>query len=129
MCKKYLIPIIIFVFILIVIIFLLYSRKKEHIVGMPKLTLYYTDWCGHSKAFMNTWQKLKDNGNATFVQYECDQEPNMCKNVPIGANGNVIDIDGYPTLILTRPDGINVHYNGNRDINDIENFIIQNSNL
>jgi len=86
-----------------------------------KFGVYYAMWCGHSKSFLNEYEKnlkpalandpkLKDT--VIVVLNDCVKNEEVCQNIP-----------GFPTLILHKPDGKNIEYSGDRSTQDIIKFI------
>ena len=73
------------------------SKKK------PKLVLYYTNWCGYSKAFLPIWQKIKNTQDITleYEEYECDKNKAIC---------DAQNIAGFPSLVLFKQDGSKISY-------------------
>lgn len=88
-----------------------------------ELALYYTTWCGYSKAFAPEWQNLKEYVktsviNLKLTEHDCDKEADLCEkyNVP-----------GFPTIILHTTSGKSIHYSGDRTIEGILNFVKDNA--
>ena len=79
------------------------------------LYLFKADWCGHCKNFKSTWNKLKNelNNDIEFITYDSNKDANIIKE---------FNIQGYPTLILKKNNKA-IEYMGNRNINDIKEFI------
>ncbi|MBD23746.1 MAG: hypothetical protein CMG46_01885 [Candidatus Marinimicrobia bacterium] len=86
--------------------------------------LFYADWCGYSKKFLPTWEKLtKDKQlNVAFKKYT-DNDKEILKKY---------SIRGFPTLQLCTGVDSNGEYtncriyNGSRDYESIKQFIINN---
>lgn len=86
-----------------------------------KLGVYYTSWCGHSKAFMNEWtnnllpavdaSELKEK--VQFEAIDCDKNEAICEKYKIS---------GYPTILFHGSDKI-YEYNGARTTDKILAFI------
>jgi len=79
------------------------------------LYLFKADWCGHCKNFKSTWNKLKEelNKDIEFITYDSNKDSNIIKE---------FNIQGYPTIILKKKNKA-IEYMGNRNINDIKEFI------
>ena len=67
----------------------------------PKISLYYTKWCGYSKQILPEWDKFVDhlnsnNLNDTMIveKIDCEKDKEKCKK-----------INGYPTIILEKKNG------------------------
>jgi thiol-disulfide isomerase/thioredoxin len=86
----------------------------------PELYLFKASWCGHCKAFMNTWETLNNDKELKekidFVMYDSDKDKNQMKK---------FNIQGYPTLLFKNDKNL-IEFDGNRTFNDIKNFINKN---
>ena len=94
------------------------TDKKTMVGGSKKtLALFKAEWCGHCKAFKNTWDNLKDNleSEVKFVTYDSEVNKEEIKK---------FQIKGYPTLILLSNNKA-IEYVGPRDQNSIKEFIEQ----
>jgi thiol-disulfide isomerase/thioredoxin len=85
--------------------------------GQKKLGVYYTEWCGYSKQFLNQLNNgLKDKlekSGTNVVLVDCEKNKDTC---------NAMGIEGFPTLILHTSKG-NVEYSGQRDDNSLVEFV------
>lgn len=79
-----------------------------------QLLLFYAPWCGASKAFLPTWDKLKDNSEINTITYDVDLPEN--KEI-----SDEFKIEYLPTLYLVN-EGKRTKYEGNRSYDDIVNF-------
>lgn len=83
--------------------------------------LYYTNWCGYSKKFLNNiWPNLEVHLKKKNIKYELidgDKHKDRC----IEQN-----IKGFPTILLKVKNKY-IEYEGPHDINEITSFI--NNNL
>ena len=79
------------------------------------LYLFKAEWCGHCKNFKSTWNKLKNelDDKINFITYDSSKDASIIKEY---------NIQGYPTIILKQNDKA-IEYMGNRNINDIKEFI------
>jgi hypothetical protein len=90
-------------FIILIVIIALYivyrlfiSRKHQH-SGKCKITNYYANWCGYSRAFLPVWKEFT---------VKCQEEyPNVITDeIVCEGNGETIcqseNVKGYPTVIL-----------------------------
>lgn len=83
--------------------------------NQPKLTLYYTEWCGYSQAILPEWQKLIDNiksknifKNVVLEKIDCDKNKDqMCGKIP-GFPTIVLDVNGDKKMFATKSNG--AHY-------------------
>lgn len=120
-----------FVLLVIIILFILYllyrytqnnkSDNKienlEDIKNNKTLGVYYTDWCGYSRQFIQQLDSgLKNELNKENIEVkliDCEKDKTMCAKY---------NIEGFPTLLVHIDDKI-IPYNGQRDNNSIINFI------
>lgn len=84
------------------------------------LGVYYTDWCGYSRQFLQQLEdglknKLKKEG-VSIRLVDCDKNKETCQN---------LQIEGYPTVLL-HSNNKDIQYNGNRTDDDILNFVKNN---
>ncbi len=97
-----------------------HSTNQVNSTNNNKFTVYYTEWCGHSKNLMKEWnenfiptfEKSDLNGKVTIEKVDCEQNKDICKN-----------IQGYPTIILSKEDGTTFDYNGERTTDRMIDFI------
>ena len=105
-----------------------HSHKKEAfnnqgdvaVAGKTTLVLFHAEWCGYCKRFMPTWKKAKStlqNNNVVLKDFEADDNADIMK-----AN----NVNGYPTLKLFKSDGEVVNYEGDRSLEDLQEFINEN---
>ena len=74
-----------------------WRHKRIHHRGGCKITNYYANWCGYSKAFLPVWQE--------FVMKCHEDYPNVITDeIVCEGNGETIcqndNVKGYPTVIL-----------------------------
>lgn len=84
--------------------------------GKPrnKLYLFKADWCGYCKMFKNTWKSLKkENLDIELIEYDSEKDKKILMKY---------QIRGFPTILLERENEI-VEYEGNRELEDLVNFI------
>lgn len=86
----------------------------------PKLILYWASWCGHSNAFMETWNPFK-NEKVEKVDVKCDDST---KCIP-GTDGVPDGLKGYPTVFLKKGDTV-VEFTGDRTTDGLNKFITEN---
>ena len=125
------IEITLIIIVILVSVYLIYNqnkrlnlRKKENFTKhIPTLTMYYTNWCGHSKRMLPVYNSLRAQmlGRVDFYKEDCDDTKN-------GGKQKCMDnrIRFLPT-ILFRKDGNSdpVKYNGGPDASVLKNFIEQ----
>ncbi|XP_066252341.1 thioredoxin domain-containing protein 5 homolog [Euwallacea similis] len=83
---------------------------------------FYSPWCGHCKRLAPTWEQLgkkyQNEGVVKIGKVDCTVPDNreFC---------NEQEIDGFPSLFLYK-DGQKIsEYNGNRDLDDLSEFVNQ----
>jgi thiol-disulfide isomerase/thioredoxin len=125
-----------FVIGIIVILYLLYNYNNKTYVDVerldtvspnsnkPKLSVYYTEWCGYSQQFLeslnNGLRTAIFNNGVDLEVIDCDKNQEKCKKY---------NIDGFPTVLLhTLKNSNGYRYNGPRDEKLIINFINTNKN-
>lgn len=100
------------------------KRNKENFTEhLPTLTMYYTNWCGHSKRMLPVYNGLRAAlfGQVDFFKEDCDDTQNGGKQKCID-NG----IRYLPTLLFRKTHNSEpIKYNGGADINVLRNFIEQ----
>lgn len=83
----------------------------------PNLTYYYMEQCGHCKRFTPAWD--------TFSKKYSNSNLN-CNKVEASKKDSTIKIKGYPTVILSKPDGTKIEFNGERSENGLVSFLKEN---
>lgn len=97
-----------------------YTNNKKN-----KLSLCFTEWCGHSRNFLPEWKKIKNEIeskkelNTICVEYNCEEDKKTCEKY---------NVRGYPTLLLHKENGEVINYNGQREMSEIIKFVKQNIN-
>lgn len=84
-----------------------------------KLVLYYTNWCGISQQFKPIWDQFCKETKTNIITEEinCENDENKCK---------LMNIKGYPTVILQKCDGTNIEFNSQRTVQNLEDFVNKN---
>jgi hypothetical protein len=87
-------------------------------VSNNKLVLYYAMWCGYSRQFLPIWEQVKSvisntsDLNTTCEQYDCEAQKQSCQG-----------INGFPSIILIKPDGTKIQYQNERSPEAILAFV------
>lgn len=113
----YMIIIIVIAIILAVSLFLIVSTKNTEAFSTRKITLFYSDSCGHCKNFMPEWDRFanhasKNIADLTVQKVDCQADQDTC---------NVQQIEGYPTVILEQ-NNQKIKYNGERTMDSLIKF-------
>jgi hypothetical protein len=117
----FIIGLLILLIIVIIIVGIFYKRFEKFTNPKPyTLYYFYMDGCGHCDRFNPEWEKLPVSEIYKPVKI----------NMNDGASGTdkakLYNVKGAPTLILisNTNDKEFYEYNGNRTIEDINNFVI-----
>lgn len=96
------------------------EREKQYNKNKDKIILYYTDWCGISRNFMPLWNQFSESikGTLNIEKINCEQYPNICK---------IMNVSGYPTIKLHKPDGRTITFNKARSLENLSNFVKSNT--
>ncbi|CAF1189785.1 unnamed protein product [Rotaria magnacalcarata] len=91
------------------------NDDKKHVV-----IFFYAPWCGHCNNFKPTYSKLARSyaGQSNLILAQMDATAN---DIPQG-----FEVTGYPTIFIVPTNNKPVKYEGNRDIDDLVNFINKN---
>ena len=96
------------------------NYHKDGFAGSYTLTAYTVDWCPHCQTFQPELAKLRPvqtvgTQQVNIVSVDPEKEPSK-KNPAV---------KGYPTIILTKPDGSTKEYSGARKAADIQSWLAQ----
>tara|TARA_B100000212_G_scaffold310493_1_gene261585 strand:+ start:164 stop:592 length:429 start_codon:yes stop_codon:yes gene_type:complete len=88
--------------------------KVEKFQSNKKLLLFYAPWCGASKRFLPTWEKIEENQDINTDKYNVDLDEN--KEI-----SDAYNIEFLPTVFLVN-NGQATKYEGNRSYEDLLDF-------
>jgi len=98
--------------------------------GKPALVLYYGDWCGHSRAMLPTWEKVKkDLENTGVIEVISFDDKNDKEEVERGSK--LPEFRGFPDIRFFPngyPNGESIPYKGDRSEESLLKFAYTSGN-
>jgi len=84
--------------------------------------MFYVDWCGYCKQAKPQFEPMLgtakiNNKPVNIVMVNADEQPQLAKQ---------FGVSGFPTFILTKSNGENITYNGQRITPGFNDFLQQN---
>lgn len=100
--------------------------SNDSATKMAKLTMYHVDWCPHCKKAIPIWEDAKEkiknrvvnNVEVVLDDVNCTSETPEIKEILARHS-----IEGYPTILLHKPNGETAHFDSKPDVNLLSDFV------
>ena len=104
------------------------SRSSERFAdasGAPYTLVYlYMDGCGWCERFKDQWTEIETNRSAELAKMGVATA--KFERAQSGAKAYASAVQGYPTILLAKPDGTTVKFQGERTADEVVAFVRSN---
>lgn len=105
-----------------VLIYLMRTSTTESFHQNASLYYFYSPRCGHCQNFMSEWQRTEQKLSPRLNLKKIDATQKENEDLTFYYN-----VDAFPTIILITPNK-NIEYQGERNADAIEAFVVSNLN-